>query len=185
MNRRNKLGTALVGLAVLLLVLPALFPVQAVLVHDARPSTQANGSQLEARGATVIDYGNLSERGQALYVATLESPGEYTVPAGQGAPEFNYTADVSTIEEGREFSPNVVVIDRQGAEGLPPAKEYGQRAREGRTTDERREVQRYDMLVTRGGQPPLGSTAQLLRLGSVLLAVVALGVGGYLLSSRR
>jgi hypothetical protein len=185
MNRRNKFGTALVGLAVLLFVLPALFPVQAVLVHDARPSTDATESQLEARGATVIDYGNLSERGQALYVATLDSPGEYTVPDGQGAPEFTYTVDTAAIQGDREFAPNVVVIDRQGAEGLPPANEYGQRAQDGRTTDDRREIQRYDMLVTRTGQPPLGSTGQLLRLGSVLLAVVALGTGGYLLSSRR
>lgn len=185
MNRRNKVGTALVGLAVLLLVLPALFPVQAVLVHDARPSTDASESQLEARGATVIDYGNLSERGQELYVKTLDSSSDYTVPAGEGAPEFNYTADVSTIQEEREFSSNVVVIDRQGADGLPPANEYGQRARDGRTSDERREIQRYDMMVTREGQPPLGSTTQLLRLGSVLLAVVLLGVGGYLLSSRQ
>ena len=185
MNRRNTLGTALVGLAVLLLVLPALFPVQTILVHDARPSTQANGSQLEARGATVIDYGNLSERGQELYVKTLESSYDYTVPAGEGAPEFNYTTDVSAIQEGREFAPNVVVIDRQGAEGLPPAYEYGQRDRGGRTTDERRETGRYDMMVTREGQPPLGSTAQLLRLGSVLIAVIALGLGGYLLSSRQ
>lgn len=185
MNRRNKLGTALVVLAVLLLVLPALFPVQSVLVHDARPSTDANGSQLEARGATVIDYGNLSERGQELYVETLESPQEYTVPAGDGAPEFNYTTGVSTIGDGQEFAPNVVIIDRQGADGLPPAKEYGQRAQDERTTDHRQEVRRYDMLVTREGQPPLGSTTQLLRLGSVLLAVVALGLGGYVLSSRQ
>ena len=185
MNRRNELGSGLVGLAVLLLVLPALFPVQTILVHDARPSTQANGSQLEARGATVIDYANLSERGQELYVKTLESSYDYTVPSGEGAPEFNYTTDVSAIQEGREFAPNVVVIDRQGTEGLPPAYEYGQRDREGRTTDERQQVRRYDMMVTREGQPPLGSTTQLLRLGPVLLAVVVLGLGGYLLSSRQ
>src|SRR6056297_502486 len=107
MNRRNTLGTALVGLAVLLLVLPALFPVQTILVHDARPSTDDNGSQLEARGATVIDYGNLSERGQELYVKTLESSYDYTVPAGEGASEFNYTTDVSAIQAEQEFAPNV------------------------------------------------------------------------------
>jgi hypothetical protein len=185
MTRRNTVGTALVGLAVLLFVLPALFPVQAVLVHDARPSTDANESQLEARGATVIDYGNLSERGQELYVATLESSRDYRVPAGEGAPEFNYTADSAAIQGDREFAPNVVVIDRAGAEGLPPAYEYGQSERAQDANPERQQIRRYDMMVTRAGQPPLGSTTQLLRLGSVLLAVVALGIGGYLLSSRQ
>ena len=185
MTRRNTVGTALVGLAVLLFVLPALFPVQPVLVHNAGPSTQANESQLEARGATVIDYANLSDRGQELYVATLEGTRDYTVPAGEGAPEFNYTADIAAIREGQEFPPNVVVIDRQGTEGLPPAYEYGQSERATDANPERQQVRRYDMFVTRKGQPPLGSTTQLLRLGSVLLAVVALGVGGYLLSSRQ
>lgn len=184
MTRRNTVGTALVGLAVLLFVLPALFPVQGVLVHDTRPSTQADEPELEARGATVIDYGNLSERGKELYVKALESPQEYTVPAGEGAPDFDYTTEVSTVHEGEEFASNVVVIDRQGAEGLPPADEYGQRARDD-ANPERQEIRRYDMMVTREGQPSLGSTTQLLRLGSVLLAVVLLGTGGYLLSSRQ
>jgi hypothetical protein len=39
-------------------------------------------------------------------------------------------------------------------------------------------------METRTEQPPLGALPQLLRLVAALLAVVSMGVGGYLLSSK-
>ena len=40
MNRRNTLGTALVVLAVVLFVVPAVFPAQPVLIHDTDRTTR-------------------------------------------------------------------------------------------------------------------------------------------------
>jgi len=186
MNRRNRAGAMLVGLAVILLVLPAVFPVQPVLVHDTRPATQANESELKAENVTVIDYADLSERSKEPYVKALESNGQYRVPKGQGAPEFEYTTaeERAQAREDGVFRPDGVAIDRKGAENLPPAHEYGRVERSDDSEIGRETVRRYDLMQTRMGQPPLGSTAQLLRLGAVLLAVILLGAGGYLLSSR-
>lgn len=196
MNQRNRVGTALVVAAAVLLLLPALFPVPPVYVHDARASTSMNETQLRAENVTVVDYQNLSDRGQELYVRTLNERGQYRVPKDEGAPEFDYTTaeDIERLRDDEDGAVLTgVVIDRAGAADLPPAQE---RFRPGEVEERRIQnnqtyleqkrqlTKRYDWMITREGQPRLGKTSQLLRLGSVLLAVILLGLGGYFLASK-
>ncbi|PSQ03454.1 hypothetical protein BRC95_08995 [Halobacteriales archaeon QS_5_68_33] len=52
MNRRNTLGTALVVLAVVLFVVPAVFPAQPVLIHDTDRTTRDSPSSRWAPAVT-------------------------------------------------------------------------------------------------------------------------------------
>lgn len=188
-TRRNKAGSALVVVGVCLFVLPAIFPVQSVLVHDTGPRTSANATELEESGVTVIAYENLSERGQELYRESLDARGEYYVDEGEGASAFPYPSPEELRgqqETSRFLMLGTVAIDRAGHDDLPPADEYrvGGDAERNNSVDEEDITNRYDLMETRKGQPQLGEPAQLGRLAAVLLAVVCLGVGGYLLSSR-
>ena len=195
MDRRNVVGTALVALAIVLFVVPALFPVQAVLVHDTRDRVEGSPSELRDEGHEVIAYENLSERGQELYVETLRNDGEYRVPKGEGAPEFDYLTDAERREAFRndnESAVRSVVIERpEDDSDLPPADEFGvgpgdeeEEELSGDEQERRETMRRYDAMRTTTEQPPLDSPPQLLRLGAALLAVISLGVGGYLLSSN-
>ena len=194
MNRRNTLGTALVVLAVVLLVGPAVFPVQPVLIHDTDRTTRDSPSELREQGVPVVAYENLSERGQEVYVAALEGE-DYRVGQDAGAPDFRYPTSAERREafEADDMSgTGMVVIERPEDDSvLPPPDErfFGPREEEEAESEEeleerRQQVLRYDAMVTATDQPPLGSTRQLLRLGAVMLAVVSLGTGGYLLSSK-
>ena len=128
--------TVLLVVGVAALLVPALFPVQQVLYHDTGPGTTASGAELRAEGYTVIEYENLSERGQEIYAAALRSPDrQYTVPAGQGAPEFPYSA---AQELGDSNGPDAfeerqrrtsVVIERPDDAELPPPDEPVDRIR--------------------------------------------------------
>ena len=201
MNRRNTLGTALVVLAVVLLVGPAVFPVQPVLTHDTDRSTRDSPSELREQGVPIVAYENLSARGQELYVRTLENDGGLRVGRDAGAPDFQYPTSAErreAFEADNMSGTGMVVIERpEDDSDLPPPDErfFGPREEEEEEVEndeqpeerreERRErVLRYDAMMTATGQPPLGSTRQLLRLGAVMLAVVSLGTGGYLLSSK-
>lgn len=135
--------TALLVVGVVALLVPALFPVQQVLFHETGPGTTANESELEAQGYTVIEYENLSERGQEIYLAALRSPNRaYTVPAGQGASEFPYngaddlgeTNRSEAYEERRRLTS--IVIERPDDADLPPPDEPVDRIR---SEPERRE----------------------------------------------
>lgn len=197
MNRRNAVGTALVVLAVVLFVVPAFFPVQPTLVHDTRPSVPGEPEIIRDDGYEIVTYENLSDTGQELYVRTLENGGEYRINRGGGAPEFEYPTDAerravirndSSEPPGRiSERPGRIVVKRpQDDAGPPPADEraFGP-PRENETEQERRErALRYDAMETRTEQPPLGALPQLLRLVAALFAVVSMGVGGHLLSSR-
>lgn len=205
----QRFAAALVVVGVVMLVAPALAPVQPVLYHDTREGTTENETQLEQQGFTVVAYGNLSERGQELYVETLRNGGEYTVSQGAGASEFAYPTpgelgEVDDYPERRALT--TVVVERPpDAETLPPSdepvefaediaerrEERRQRAREaGEPTPEpdpdrpsveefRQQIARYDMMSTRTASPPLTATGPLLRLLSAGLGIVAIGVGGY------
>jgi hypothetical protein len=48
-----------------------------------------------------------------------------------------------------------------------------------------RQTARYDLLTVRQGPPSLTDASNLLRLGTALFGVVAIGVGGYLRASPR
>jgi hypothetical protein len=193
MNRRNRLGTALVVLAVVLFVVPALFPVQAMLTHDTRHTVPPDPESIQENGFEIVGYENLSERGRELYVRTLENGGEYRVRQGQGAPGFEYPTREErraalTGETDRSERPGSIVIKRpEDDSGLPEADEdrFGPPREEGENASERRELtMRYDAMRTFLEQPPLESPPQLARLVAALLAVLSLGVGGYLLSSK-
>ncbi|WP_436907353.1 hypothetical protein [Halosimplex marinum] len=193
MNRRNTIGTALVVLAAVLFTVPAVFPVQAMLLHDTGSYATGPPEELRQEGHEIIAYGNLSERGQELYRKALENDGEYRVPVGEGAPEFSYlnqTERRQAYENDNASAVQPVVIERPEEGGdLPPADEPDFRPPPGENVseEERQRAEatlRYDAMRTETSEPPLGATPQLLRLASVLLAVLSLGVGGYLLSSR-
>lgn len=195
MNRRNTLGTALAVLAVVLFTVPAFFPVQPMLTHDTRDTASAPPEEMNAENYEIVAYENLSQRGQQLYVKTLENDGEYRVPLGEGAPEFSYlnaTERRQAYQSGNRSAVRSLVIERPEDDGhLPPSDEryYGPRPESNATDEEeieqRRQVTlRYDAMETSTEEPPLGATPQLIRLASVLLAVLSLGVGGYLLSSK-
>ncbi|WP_436929375.1 hypothetical protein [Halosimplex halobium] len=193
MNRRNTIGTALVVLAVVLFTVPAVFPVQAMLVHDTGSYATGSPEELRDEGHEIIAYENLSERGQELYRTTLEHDGEYRVPVGEGAPEFSYlnqTERRQAYENDNLTAVQPVVIERPEDGGdLPPADEpeFGPPPGEDASEEAQQRaetVQRYDAMRTETSEPPLGATPQLLRLASVLLAVLSMGVGGYLLSSK-
>ena len=202
--------TVLLVVGVLALLVPALVPVQQVLYHEVGAGTTANGSQLEAQGYTVVAYENLSERGQEIYVAALESAEyEYTVPAGEGAPEFPYdgASEPGDAETYRDYQRLTgIVVERPDDADLPPPAEPvgrldhererlaeqattrngtdGENVSQKRRALERREeaVRTYDLMTVRKGSPPLTDAANLLRLGSVAVGTVAIGLGGYLRS---
>jgi len=202
MDRRNQLGTALVVLAAVLFIVPAFFPVQPMLLHDTRDAAVGPPSELESDGYEIVAYENLTDRGQELYVKTLENDGEYRVPQGTGASDFDYLTDEErrqAYENDNRSATRPLVIERpEDDNALPPADEPAEAARnraedddnnetdDGQTAGERRRqiVLRYDAIETSTEQPPLGSIEQLSRLLAALLAVVSLGVGGYLLSSK-
>jgi len=195
MNRRNKLGTALVVLALVLFTVPAVFPVQSMLVHDTRDTVTAPPAELAENDHDIVTYENLSERGQELYVKTLQNDGEYRVPVDEGAPEFRYPNQTERRQAYQGGDPSLarpVVIERPEDDSeLPEADEryFGPNPEEENVSDEEQEqrretIQRYDAMETATEEPPLGATPQLLRLASVLFAVLSLGVGGYLLSSK-
>jgi hypothetical protein len=190
MNRRNTVGTALVVLAVVLFVVPVFFPVQPALVHNTRDTVPGEPEIIRDDGYEIVTYENLSDTGQDLYVRTLENGGEYRINQGGGAPEFEYPTDAERDaafeNETIERPGGIVIVRPEDDAGLPPADEraFGP-PRENETEQERRErALRYDAMETRTEQPPLGALPQLLRLVAALFAVVSMGVGGHLLSSR-
>ncbi|WP_136717416.1 hypothetical protein [Halorientalis salina] len=213
MIRDLPLARVLVALGIVMLVVPALVPVQPILFHETRAGTTANGTQLEANGVDVIAYENLSERGQELYVAALRNGGSYTVPKGSGASDFEYASAADEAEDARaQRLAGTVAIERPPDADLPPADEpVGAAEREQRrqqerqrTTNEsasgnetsskanqstpsieerRQQIARYDLMSTRTDSPPLTAGQNLVRLLASVVGVVAIGVGGYL-SSR-
>uniref|UniRef100_A0A7D5K917 Uncharacterized protein n=1 Tax=Natrinema halophilum TaxID=1699371 RepID=A0A7D5K917_9EURY len=189
-DRRTRFGTVLVAIAILFFTVPALFPVQAVLTHDTTAITFDGREKLEEQGVTIVEYENLSDRGQELYIQTLENGGMYRVPTGEGAPAFDYMTGSERAEFRKgnpDTRPGYVAIERPENATIPTADEPFDReppARDEEADRHREKVMRYDMMEISKGPPPLGSTPQLLRLGVSLLAVFSFGIGGYLVSSR-
>ena len=198
MTRYTTFTGALVVLGIALLVTPALFPLQPVSYHDTGRSVMGNESQIEQEGLEIVTYENLSERGQELYVRTLRSGGEHSVPMGEGASDFRYPTTAELREVQNYTARNeleTIVIERPPNATLPPADEPVERAEHmvqreeeretasNRTEVEiRRQIARYDAMTTRTEKPPLTAPSSLLRLLSAVVGVLAIGTGGYLLT---
>lgn len=174
-DRRRAIGAGLLVLGVLSLVVPALVPLGSEHVHDTRPTTTESRAELEDRGVQVLVYEDLSDRGQEVYREALLTGGAYSVPSGQGIPALDYP----------DSNGRLVAIERPAdAEDLPPADELRVGPVDEELPEEERQrrqnAQRYDLLEVNTGPPPLDAFSQLLRLAVGLLAVLSLGVGGYL-----
>ncbi|WP_459194773.1 hypothetical protein [Halosimplex sp. J119] len=163
---------ALVALGVVLLAGSAVVPVGTVLWHDASAEqpdfAEGNETALRGEGYDVVAYENLSERGQELYVTTLENGGEYRVPAGEGTDDFEYLSRTDVVEtanrSGFDFrSAMQVAIERPNGSDLPDA-------------DEDLPDARYDVMLTKTAPPPLFTVA---RLPQLLLALAGLATLGY------
>ena len=197
MARKSTLSTALLVAGIVLLIAPALVPIQPTLVHDTTRGTIGNASEIRADGYEIIAYENLSQRGQQLYTQTLRSGGTYSVPVGEGAPDFRYPTpgELGETENYRERNAlQGVVIERPSESDLPPPDEdvnavepmleHRQRANESEISEAelRRQIGRYDLMMTRTARPPLQQPASLAHLAVAVLGVLAIGTGGYLRS---
>ncbi|MFD1586119.1 hypothetical protein ACFR9U_03930 [Halorientalis brevis] len=232
MIQHISVSRVLVAIGIVLLIAPALAPVQAMHFHNTGAGTTANGTELEEHGVRVVAYENLSERGQELYVRALRNHGQYAVPLGQGAPDdFHYVTNQDSDDDAgpSERRPGTIAIERPPDADLPPADEPSYHAEEAREraeraqeraerkqaeatpadgtatagnetatpateptpsseerqeqlAEQRREIERYDLMETRTGPPPLTASSNLVRLLSVVVGVLAIGVGGYLTS---
>ena len=194
MTRKSILSTVLLVAGLVLLIAPALVPIQPTLVHDTTRGTIENASEITGDGYEIIAYENLSDRGQELYVQTLRSGGTYSVPVGEGAPEFRYSTagELGKAESYQERNAlQGVVIERPVAGDLPPPDEdvtmaeqileHNQRANESGLSEAelRRQIGRYDLVTTRTARPPLRDPASLAHVGIAVLGVLAIGTGGY------
>ena len=142
---RITISQTLVVLGVVLLIGPALAPVQQYRVHDTGGGTVSDRAELEEQDFRIVAYENLSDRGKELYRKTLENGGRYTVPIGQGAPDFEYEAD---RDDGRSDvrgfgeRPGVIVIERPPDADLPEADEPVRAAEDLRERNEERRRER-------------------------------------------
>jgi len=121
---RSKLAAALLVVGAVLLIAPAVVPVQPVLYHEVQGSVQAEESTLQQRGVEVVEYENLSDRGKTLFEQALRNDGSYVVPLGEGASDFDYRAE-SDPDSGREDGPpsrypsGAIAIERPADGDLP------------------------------------------------------------------
>lgn len=200
MTHNATIPKVLLVVGVVLLIAPALLPIQPVLVHDTGKGSVENASVISERGYTIVAYENLSERGQQLYVQTLRNGGEYSVPVGDGAPEFTYPTpgELGEIRDYRERETlETIVIERPMNGELPPPDEPLHAAEHVKERYERnnwtapseaeirREIGRYDLMTTRTSSPPLQEPTSLARIVAAGLGVIAIGTGGYLGSKPR
>jgi hypothetical protein len=214
---RSRIAAALLVVGAVLLIAPAVVPVQQVLSHEVGGAITAERIELQERGVEVIAYENLSERGKELYEQALRNDGMYQVPAGQGASDFRYRGELEsdrtdaaeqrfgqrTVAIERPDEADFPVVDGRAPERRPPESEPREAGGTGESSAESGgtasadgtdatgdeaaaerppNAERYNLLRTSLGQPPLTDPGNLLRFVSVLAGVVMLGSGGYLRS---
>jgi len=175
-------GIALVVVGVVLLLTPVLAPPANVLEHNTRSSMSQSENMMQQYNYGVYHYGNLSDRAQTLYVNTLENGGEYTVPVGEGAPEYQYPTQEELKQIGQEVkqgdaniseaqSMSSVAIIRPNDSSLPPA-------------DEGDGSKRVELMSTQERPPEMLSKAYAPHLIAVVIGTVLIGIGGYLQFGR-
>jgi hypothetical protein len=156
------LAHGLVAVGIVLLVGPALFPVQQYRIHDTGHGTIADRAELEREGYRIVAYENLSDRGQELYRRTLENGGQYRVPIGQGAPDFEYEAsseDRRSGVRGPGDRPGMIVVERPPNADLPEADEPVRAAEDLRERREQRREERREERRAAGEGTPTNGTA--------------------------
>ena len=119
---RSKVAAALLVLGVVLLVAPAVVAVESVLYHEVQGSVQAEEETLQQRGVEIVEYENLSDRGKTLFEEALRNEGNYVVPVGEGASDFDYRTDPAPeTEDGApsRYPPGVIAIERPEDGDLP------------------------------------------------------------------
>lgn len=200
---RSRISAALLVVGAVLLIAPALAPVQPVLSHEVGGTITAERSDLRNEDIAVITYENLSDRGKELYEQALRNGESYRVPVGEGASDFQYRLEPDAQPDDdstRPYGPRTVAIERPDDPDFPVVEERiperrppeGAQRETGATGDSagsseqraqgERERQRYNIVQPRLTQPPLTDSGNLLRFVSVLAGVVAVGGGGYLRS---
>jgi len=150
-----------------------LVPVDNVLRHSHKITVNDdaygndNDNNLSDRFWGIISYHNLSDRGKELYRETLAAGGTYTVPKGEGAPEFPYPTkqDIRT-HDGSPVKFVTIIIRPANDSGLPPAP-------------------RYLGFGTRSVKPPLTGAPWMLRYLAGFVGVVLLAGSGYALYRKR
>ncbi|RXK49453.1 hypothetical protein [Halorientalis pallida] len=126
MISRSRISAALLVVGAVLLITPGVVPVQPVLSHEIGGAITAEPSELESEDVEVIAYENLSERGKELYERALRDDGSYVVPTGEGAPDFQYRAELETEREDdsvQRFGPRTVAIERPDDPDFPVVDE--------------------------------------------------------------
>jgi len=188
MNERKKYGILLVLIGIVLGGVTLAFPVEPVLVHDTRPTNNLNESLAEEFNIRVVEYENLSDRGQELYVKSLENGGLYRVPIGKEASDWSYPTVDEQRPPGRDapanYTSNVdIIVERpENDSHLPPADEDPSLATNSPANEST--VTRYDLMTTRTKKPPIGSGAHVPRVLGLVLGLSSLTAGGYLLVSK-
>lgn len=135
---RSRIAAALLVVGTLLLVAPAVAPVQPFLSHEVQGAITDDPAVLRDRGIDVIAYENLSERGKTLYERTLRNGGSLQVPVGSGAADFEYRLDPETEREAASrpgFDPRMIAIERPADADFPTLDD--RRSAERRPPDER------------------------------------------------
>jgi hypothetical protein len=186
MEKRSKIGIGLIGLGLVLMGLTLAFPVEPVLIHDTSEPWEFNKSKSEELGYRVVSYENLSDRGQELYVRTLEADGRYKTSVDEGAKDWEYPTKgeqraPGVIAENDQTTNVAVIIERpENDSHLPPASGGDDSGESANDTDYRR----YDKMETVQRTPPIGSGAHIPRLLGLLLSVASLTGGGYLIATK-
>lgn len=178
-GRRKRVALALVVLGVPLIGASVLVTPGAELVHSTADSStrSTNVTQMARYSYGVYNYSDLSERGQDLYVQTLEHDGEYRVPVGEGAPEFQYPtmADLRAATQDGNLSAlqlsSLVIVRPDESGSLPPA-------------DEEPGHERYEAMRTMTKEPAVGSGAYVPQLLALVLGMVSVVAGAYLVVTR-
>lgn len=177
MHRRTQIAIVLALLAVPLLGMPAIAPVDPVLVHNTGDTTKANNtSTLQQYHYAVYDARNLSDRAREIYRAALQTEDAYRVPVGQGAPEFQYptreaVSNLSQTNITEALRMSSVAIERSPDDGLPPAEEA-----EG--------ARRFETMSTYTADPEMGSGAYAHHILGLALGLVALVSAAYLVVAK-
>ena len=161
-------NSALVAVGVVLLLGPALFPVQPMLYHYPDAGTTENASEIRRAGYEIVAYENLSDRGQELYRRALQEE-SLGVPLGEGAPDFEYptSAELGATEDFDERRRlRSIVIERPPDADLPPpaepvgmAEAIRERRQERREERAERRERAEQPPTTTGGTPSGNGTA--------------------------